>query len=115
MADLLKKTAKRIKKAGHTVEEKAGEAGHKMADGAKAVGHKTAEGAKSAGHKTKEGAKSAGHKTLKAGEHAVGRMDFTCDTCGKLMKPGGEYTRTIRGKEYQFCSVPCSNRFHPKM
>lgn len=104
MAELLKKTGQKIKKAGHTVEEKAGEAGHKMADGAKA-----------AGHKTKEGAKAAGHKTAKAGVHAVGRMDFTCDTCGKLMKPGGEYTRVIRGKEYQFCSVPCSNHFHPKM
>ena len=104
MAELLKKTGKKLKKAGHTVEEKAGEAGHKVADGAMA-----------AGHKTKEGAKAAGHKTAKAGEHAVGRMDFTCDTCGKLMKPGGEYTRVIRGKEYQFCSVPCSNHFHPKM
>ncbi len=104
MAELLKKTGQKIKKAGHTVEEKAGKAGHKVADGAKA-----------AGHKTKEGAKAAGHKTAKAGEHAVGRMDFTCDTCGKLMKPGGEYTRVIRGKEYQFCSVPCSNHFHPKM
>lgn len=104
MAELLKKTGQKIKKAGHTVEEKAGEAGHKVADGAKA-----------AGHKTKEGAKAAGHKTAKAGVHAVGRMDFTCDTCGKLMKPGGEYTRVIRGKEYQFCSVPCSNHFHPKM
>ena len=104
MAELLKKTGQKIKKAGHTVEEKAGEAGHKVADGAK-----------SAGHKTKEGAKAAGHKTAKAGVHAVGRMDFTCDTCGKLMKPGGEYTRVIRGKEYQFCSVPCSNHFHPKM
>jgi hypothetical protein len=104
MAELLKKTGRKIKKAGHTVEEKAGEAGHKVADGAK-----------SAGHKTKEGAKAAGHKTAKASVHAVGRMDFTCDTCGKLMKPGGEYTRVIRGKEYQFCSVPCSNHFHPKM
>ncbi len=104
MAELLKKTGNKIKKAGHTVEEKAGAAGHKVADGAKA-----------AGHKTKEGAKAAGHKTAKAGVHAVGRMDFTCDTCGKLMKPGGEYTRVIRGKEYQFCSVPCSNHFHPKM
>ncbi len=104
MAEILKKTGQKIKKAGHTVEEKAGAAGHKVVDGAK-----------SAGHKTKEGAKAAGHKTAKAGVHAVGRMDFTCDTCGKLMKPGGEYTRTIRGKEYQFCSVPCSNRFHPKM
>ena len=104
MAELLKKTGQKIKKAGHTVEEKAGAAGHKVVDGAK-----------SAGHKTKEGAKAAGHKTAKAGVHAVGRMDFTCDTCGKLMKPGGEYTRVIRGKEYQFCSVPCSNHFHPKM
>ncbi len=104
MADLLKKTGQKLKKAGHTVEEKASEAGHKVADGAKA-----------AGHKTKVGAKSAGHKTIKAGEHAVGRMDFTCDTCGKLMKLGGEYTRVIRGKEYQFCSVPCSNHFHPPL
>lgn len=104
MADLLKKTGQKIKKAGHTVEEKAGAAGHKVADGAKA-----------AGHKTKEGAKSAGHKTAKAGVHAVGRMDFTCDKCGKLMKPGGEYTRVIRGKEYQFCTVQCSNHFHPPM
>lgn len=104
MAELLKKTGQKIKKAGHTVEEKAGAAGHKVVDGAK-----------SAGHKTKEGAKAAGHKTAKAGVHAVGRMDFTCDTCGKLMKPGGEYTRVIRGKEYQFCSVPCSNHFHPKI
>ena len=104
MAELLKKTGQKLKKAGHTVEEKAGKAGHKVADGAKA-----------AGHKTKEGAKAAGHKTAKAGVHAVGRMDFTCDTCGKLMKPGGEYTRVIQGKEYQFCSVQCSNHFHPKM
>jgi hypothetical protein len=115
MAELLKKTGQKLKKAGHTVEEKAGVAGHKVADGAKAAGHKTAESAKSAGHKTKEGAKSAGHKTAKAGVHAVGRMDFTCDKCGKLMKPGGEYTRVIRGKEYQFCSVQCSNHFHPPM
>ncbi len=102
MAELLKKTGDKLKKAGHTVEEKASAAGHKVVDVSKDVGHKTAEGAKSVGHKTAKGA-----------EHAVGRMDFLCDTCGKRMKMGGEYTRVIMGKEHQFCSVQCSNHYHP--
>lgn len=104
MAELLKKTGDKLKKAGHTVEEKAGAAGHKVVDVSKDVGHKTAEGAKSAGHKTAKGA-----------EHAAGRMDFLCDNCGKRMKMGGEYTRVIMGKEHQFCSVQCSNHYHPPM
>jgi YHS domain-containing protein len=45
----------------------------------------------------------------------VGKVDVTCDTCGKLMHPGGEYKRVIQGKEYQFCSVQCANHFHPPM
>lgn len=102
MAELLKKTGDKLKKAGHTVEEKASAAGHKVVDVSKDVGHRTAEGAKSAGHKTAKGA-----------EHAVGRMDFLCDNCGKRMKMGGEYTRVIMGKEHQFCSVQCSNHYHP--
>ncbi len=82
MAELLKKTGDKLKKAGHTVEEKAS---------------------------------AAGHKTAKGAEHAVGRMDFLCDNCGKRMKMGGEYTRIIMGKEHQFCSVQCSNHYHPPM
>jgi YHS domain-containing protein len=31
------------------------------------------------------------------------------------MHMGGDYTRTIQGKEYQFCSVQCSNHYHPPM
>ena len=115
MAELLKKTGDKLKKAGHTVEDKAGEAGHKVADASKSAGHKVVDGAKGVGHKTKEGAKSAGHKTAKGAEHAVGRMDFLCDNCGKRMKLGGEYTRVIMGKEHQFCSVQCSNHYHPPM
>ncbi len=104
MGGLLKKTEDKLKKAGHKVE-----------DGAKAAGHKTADGAKAAGHKTKVGAKSFGHKTKVAAGKAVGHMDITCDKCGKLMKPGGDYTRVIQGKEYQFCSVLCADHFHPPL
>jgi hypothetical protein len=115
MAELLKKTGEKLKKAGHTVEEKAEEAGHKVADASKSAGHKVVDVSKDVGHKTAEGAKSAGQKTAKGAEHAVGRIDITCDNCGKLMKPGGEYTRVVMGKEYQFCSVQCSIHFHPPM
>ena len=113
MAELLKKTGDKLKKAGHAVEEKASDAGHKVVDVSKDVGHKVVDVGKDVGHKTAEGAKTVGHKTKEAGGHAVGMMDVTCDKCGKLMKPGGAYTRTIMGKEYQFCSVLCADHFHP--
>ena len=115
MGGLLKKTEEKLKKAGHKVEDGAKVAGHKTKEGAKAAEHKMEDGAKSAGHKTKEGAKSFGHKTKVAAGKAVGHMDFTCDKCGKMMRPGGEYTRVIQGKEYQFCSVLCADHFHPPM
>ena len=111
----MKKTEDKLKKAGHTVEEKASSGAHKVADGAKTAGHYVEEKASSGAHKVADGAKSAGHKTKAAAGKAVGHMDVTCDTCGKLMKPGGEYTRVVQGKEYQFCSVPCANKFHPPM
>lgn len=115
MGKLLKKTEEKLKKAGHKVEEGASKAGHKTVDGAKVVGHKVEEGASKAGHMTVDGAKTVGHKTKELGGKAVGAMDVTCDNCGKLMKPGGEYTRTIMGKKYQFCSVLCADHFHPRI
>jgi hypothetical protein len=115
MGKLLKKTEEKLKKAGHKVEDGAKSAGHSVAEGSKSAGHKIEDGAKSAGHTVAEGAKSAGHKTKVAAGHAVGAVDVTCDKCGKLMKPGGAYTRTIQGKEYQFCSVLCADHFHPPM
>ena len=115
MGGLLKKTEEKLKKAGHKVEEGASKAGHATVDGAKTVGHKVEEGASKAGHATVDGAKAVGHKTVELGGKAAGAMDFTCDKCGKVMKPGGEYTRVIQGKEYQFCSVLCADHFHPPM
>jgi hypothetical protein len=115
MGRLIKKTEDKLKKAGHKVEEEAVVAGHKTKEGAIKAEHKVEDGAKSAGHKTKVGIKSLGRKTLTAADRAVGHMDITCDNCGKLMKPGGEYTRVIKGKEYQFCSVLCADHFHPPL
>ncbi len=115
MGGLLKKTEDKLKKAGHKVEDGAKAAGHKTKEGAVKAEHKVEDGAKSAGHKTKEGVKSLGRKTKQAAGKAAGAMDFTCDKCGKVMKPGGEYTRVIKGKEYQFCSVLCADHFHPPM
>jgi len=115
MGGLLKKTKDTLKKAEHKVEDGAKSAGHKTKVGAVKAEHKMEDGAKSIGHKTKVGVKSFGHKTKVAAGKAVGHMDITCDKCGKLMKPGGDYTRVIRGKEYQFCSVLCADHFHPPM
>ncbi len=115
MGGLLKKTEDKLKKAGHNIEDGAKAAGHKTKEGVVAAEHKMEDGVRSAGHKTKEGAKSFGHKTKVAAVKAVGRMDITCDKCGKLMKPGGDYTRVIQGKEYQFCSVLCADHFHPPL
>lgn len=113
MGGLLKKTEDKLKKAGHKVEDGAKAAGHKTKEGAIKAEHKVEDGAKTAGQKTKAGAISLGRKTMHAADKAAGAIDFTCDNCGKIMKPGGEYTRVIKGKEYQFCSVLCADHFHP--
>ena len=48
-------------------------------------------------------------------QNRVHNVRWACDNCGKVMKPGGEYTRVVKGKEYQFCSVPCRDHFHPPL
>ncbi len=62
--------------------------------------------------KTEDTLGKAGHGVLKAGEKVVGAVDITCDQCKHLMKPGilGE-KRTVDGKDYQFCSVECADKF----
>ena len=115
MGELLKKTEEKLKKAGHKGKEKASAGAHTVAEGAKTAGHYVEDKASSGAHTVADGARTAGHKTKVAAGKAVGHMDVTCDTCGKLMKPGGEYTRVIQGKEHQFCSVPCANKYHPPM
>ena len=91
MAPIFKKTEETLKKAGH-----------KVADGTKEVAHGTADVAKDVGHKTASGLGKV-----------AGKLDITCDTCGKVMSPGGTYTRVIMGKQYQFCSVLCADNFKP--
>lgn len=52
-------------------------------------------------------------KTVEKGvEKVAGAVDITCDQCGKLMKPGFlAEKRVVDGKEYQFCSIECADRF----
>ena len=102
MSPILKKTEERLKKAGS-----------KVAEGTKEVAHGTADVAKDVGHKTVEVGKEVGHKTASGLGKVAGKLDITCDTCGKVMKPGGVYTRVINGKQYQFDSVLCADNFKP--
>ena len=46
---------------------------------------------------------------------AAGKVDITCDRCGKLMKPGGVVKKTVGGEEMQFCSVSCAANFNAKI
>ena len=45
------------------------------------------------------------------GKGVANRVDMSCDQCSKTMKPGGNVTRKIGGKEYQFCSESCATKF----
>ena len=123
---LLKKSGDKLKETGHKVEAKAEVVGHKAVDVGKDVGHKGVEvgkdvghkglvAGKGVGHKAFDGLKKVGHKTADVAGKAAGHVDITCDKCGTLMKPGGEYTRVVLGKEYQFCSTECGIHFHPPM
>jgi hypothetical protein len=111
----LKKSEEKLKKAGKKLGDEATDLGHKTVEVGKEVGHGVVDVAEDVGHAAVEGGKKVGKKTVDVTEKAVGHVDITCDNCGKLMKPGGIYTRTIRGKEYQFCSVLCADHFHPPM
>jgi len=77
---------------------------------------KTGEGVMDVGEKAGKGVLDVGGKlgkgVLKGGEKVLGAVDITCDDCGKLMKPGmfGE-KRVVDGKEYQFCSVECADKY----
>lgn len=46
---------------------------------------------------------------------AAGKVDITCDRCGRLMKPGGVVKKTVGGEEMQFCSVSCAANFNAKI
>ncbi len=113
MAPIFKKTEDTLKKAGHKVAEGTKEVAHGTADVAKDVGHKTVKVGKEVGHGTVVVGKEVGHKTASGVGKVAGKLDITCDTCGKVMKPGGTYTRVIKGKQYQFCSVLCADNFKP--
>ncbi|PPD58552.1 hypothetical protein JP09_001305 [Dehalogenimonas etheniformans] len=47
------------------------------------------------------------------GKKVVDKVDMTCDTCGKMMKPGGNIKKNIQGADYQFCSDACVTAFKP--
>jgi hypothetical protein len=113
MAPIIKKAEEKLKKAGHKVAEGTKEVAHGTAEVAKDVGHKGLEVGKEVAHGTAGVAKGVGHKTAHGMGRVAGKLDVTCDTCGKVMRPGGIYTRVIRGKEYQFCSVLCADNFKP--
>ena len=44
----------------------------------------------------------------------VDKVDMTCDTCGKAMKPGGNVKKNIGGEEHQFCSEACATAWKPR-
>jgi len=113
MSPILKKTEERLKKAGSKVAEGTKEVAHGTADVAKDVGHKTVEVGKEVGHGVVGVGKDVGHATASGAGKVAGKLDVTCDTCGKVMKPGGAYTRVIMGKQYQFRSVLCADNFKP--
>ena len=115
MSPLLKKTEDTFKKAGKKVAEGTKEIGHETVVVGKKVGHKTVEVGKDVGHKTVEVGKEVGHATAAGAGKVAGKLDPTCDSCGRLMTPGGKFTRVIGGKEYQFCSVLCADHFKPPM
>ncbi len=115
MSPLLKKTEETFKKAGKKVAEGTKEVAVGTAGVAKEVGHETVVVGKKVGHKTVEVTKEVGHASAAGAGKVAGQLDPTCDSCGKLMTPGGKFTRVIGGKEYQFCSVLCADHFKPPM
>jgi YHS domain-containing protein len=115
VSPILRKTEETLKRAGKKVVAGTKEVGHDTVVVGKKVGHKTAEATKDVGHRTVEATKSVGHKTAAGASRVAGKLDPTCDNCGKLMTPGGKFTRVIGGKDYQFCSVLCADHFKRPM
>lgn len=93
---------------------------------AKTVERRIAHDLRAAEHKVVDGARrvkrAAGHdlhaaerKTVKELRHLVKDITFTCDQCGKIMKPGGHVSRMFGGRELRFCSALCSAKYRPDM
>ena len=115
MSPILKKTEETLKKAGKKVAAGTKEVAAGTVGVAKEVGHETIVVGKKVGHGAVEVTKDVGHRTAAGAGKVAGKLDPTCDNCGKLMTPGGKFTRVIGGKEYQFCSVLCADHFKRPM
>jgi YHS domain-containing protein len=115
LTPILKKTEESLKRAGKKVADGTKEVAEGAAGVAKEVGHDTVVAGRKVGRKTVEVTKDVGHRTAAGAGKVAGKLDPTCDNCGKLMTPGGKFTRVIGGKEYQFCSVLCADHFKRPM
>ena len=74
---------------------------------------KIEKGVEKTGKAVGEGVKKGLGAVKGFGKSVAGKVDITCDYCGKVMKPGGSVKKTIGGEEHQFCSETCAAAWKP--
>jgi hypothetical protein len=85
----------------------------RIAEDVRAAEHAVARGARRIEKATAHDLRTAEKKTVKELRHLAKDITFTCDNCGKIMKPGGHVSRMFGGRELRFCSALCSAKYRP--